>query len=385
MKWDKRYLKYCQTDRQREVLSAVLVSDTISEAAKILGIARRNVHLILARIKTRAALKGFSPDEDLDRPVPPGFEVTGVSTYRDGQWLKIRPERETEQENLLTVCRELAEEFRGSIPEIPYYRAPLTTREDVVTAYPMGDPHIGMYAWAEEAGEKFNLEIAEQNLVSAADKLVSLAPESNVGLVINLGDYIHINDTSNKTPKSGHPLDVDGRLGEVLRCGVRTLCRIINRAAEKHKVVYVFSAYGNHDPTLTLLLQMILEAMYSENPRVKVEPSYQAFQYYQFGKVLLGITHGDKAKPDQLGQVMAADKPKEWGETRHRYWYCGHIHHTVTKEVPGCLVESFRTFAPRDNYAQSYGYRSRRDMKAIVLHKEHGEISRYTVTPEMLV
>ncbi|MGG4646026.1 hypothetical protein [Pseudomonas aeruginosa] len=85
-----------------------------------------------------------------------------------------------------------------------------------------------------------------------------------------------------------------------------------------------------------------------------------------------------------LPGVMATDRAKDWGETIHRYWYTGHIHHESKKEFPGCVVESFNTLAPADSYAHSGGYRARQNMKCVVLHKEHGEVARHTVSPDML-
>jgi hypothetical protein len=77
---------------------------------------------------------------------------------------------------------------------------------------------------------------------------------------------------------------------------------------------------------------------------------------------------------------MANDRPEQWGATRHRYFYKGHIHHKdkqVCKEHPGCTVEAFRTMAARDAWHGTEGYRAGRDMTCIVLHAEHGEIERF--------
>ena len=40
--------------------------------------------------------------------------------------------------------------------------------------------------------------------------------------------------------------------------------------------------------------------------------------------------------------------------------------------------------APPDAYGAGEGYRSPRSMKAIVFHRERGEVERHTVTPGML-
>ena len=80
---------------------------------------------------------------------------------------------------------------------------------------------------------------------------------------------------------------------------------------------------------------------------------------------------------------MAADRAKDWGETEHRYWLCGHIHHASMKEYPGVQVESFGTLAGNDAYAANGGWRSQRNMQAIVYHCEFGEVARSRVVPDM--
>jgi len=82
---------------------------------------------------------------------------------------------------------------------------------------------------------------------------------------------------------------------------------------------------------------------------------------------------------------MAADEPEAWGRTKYHYWLTGHIHHLTRKEYPGCIVESFRTMAARDYFAQHGGYRSGRSMEAMVLHREFGEFARYTVDIRQLI
>ena len=81
---------------------------------------------------------------------------------------------------------------------------------------------------------------------------------------------------------------------------------------------------------------------------------------------------------------MACDRAKDWGETEHRFIYHGHIHHSSISEHPGVLVESFRTLAAKDAWHSSSGYRSGRDMKCIIHHKEYGEISRHTCNVAMI-
>lgn len=318
---------------------------------------------------------------------PAGFRVNGESILYDAKgdeiarWVKTSADKQRQLDALLAEAAAIAKPFAKSIPRIA---SPTKVNADLLVVYPMGDPHIGMHAWAEETGTDFNLETAERNLVAAVDHLTSIAPPAEQALIVNLGDFFHTDSFENRTRRSGAVLDTDGRWSKILRCGIRTMKRCVERALERHRKVRVINEIGNHDDQTSLVLSAVLEEAYGNNPRVEVDTSPAAFHYHRFGKVLIGITHGNNTKPDQLGQVMAADRPSDWGETAHRYWYCGHIHHDTVKEVPGCKVESFRTLAPRDAWHASMGYRSGRDMKCLVLHRQHGEIMRHTVEAGML-
>ncbi len=122
-----------------------------------------------------------------------------------------------------------------------------------------------------------------------------------------------------------------------------------------------------------------MQQFYEREPRVTIDISPAKFHWYRFGKVLIGSTHTDTVKKKDLGGVMACDRAKDWGETLHRYFYTGHVHHDSAIELPGVLVESFRTLAARDAWHGAAGYRSGQDMKVDILHREFGRICRHVV------
>ena len=62
----------------------------------------------------------------------------------------------------------------------------------------------------------------------------------------------------------------------------------------------------------------------------------------------------------------------------------GHVHHQDIKEYRGGVVEYFRTLAARDAWHAGQGYRAGRDMRLIVLHKDHGEVERHRCDVAML-
>lgn len=159
---------------------------------------------------------------------------------------------------------------------------------------------------------------------------------------------------------------------------------MIDSALLHHKHVRVISCVGNHDDTASLFLSIALENTYENETRVTVDSSPTPFHYVQWGKCMFGAHHGHTCKSQALPGVMAADRPKMWGDTEFRYWYTGHIHHDTVKEYAGVKVESFRTLAAKDAYATWGGYRAGQDSKCIVLHKNYGEVERHTVNISMI-
>jgi len=388
--------EFAQSTVQLRYIDAVLEHGSNRAAAEALGMNRRTVDEAIIRVVKAAAKRGWSPDHDMTETVPDGFAVAGVSTlYRKGldkdgaptknevlQWVKSKQDAE----KLLELAVEaIKEAFGDSTMKVPEIAMPspannknklLFNPDDLLIAYPMGDPHIGMYAWAEEAGHDFDVKIASRNLIAAMDRLVSASPEAKQAVIVNVGDFFHA-DTVANTSTRGTRMDVDTRWGNVLHVGVRAMRACIELALAKHEQVHVINEIGNHDEQTAQVLTLALSMAYEQNPRVTFDTSPGRFHYYRFGNVLLGVTHGDTVKPERLGEIMAADRQKEWGDTEFRYWYTGHIHTRKSYELRGCVVESFRSLAPKDAWTASMGYRSGRDMYSVTLHRKYGEIERH--------
>lgn len=379
-------LRAYATDKQWKAMEAIWEHGGVRAAARHLECAPSLVSRAYKAVKKKAAKAGYAPENDMIHEVPDGYLVKGASTlYREGkpilQWVKsaIDPERQEQ------ILREIAQGLAESLPQSPASPAPNSSNADLMVCYPVGDHHIGMYAWAEEAGGDYDLSHAESLLTGAMTHLVDRAPDADKAAMIFLGDYIHYDGMVPQTPTSKHDLDSDGRYAAVVRSAFRAAKVAIDAALKKHRHVHVIFEPGNHDPSATIFLQVAFDHMYEREPRITVDTSPRLFHYLRHGKCLIGVHHGHTVrKPADLPLLMATDRPDDWGQTNHRYWYTGHVHHDQRKDYNGCTVESFRILPPADAYAYNAGYRSVSDMKAIVLHAEHGEVARYTVNPRMM-
>jgi hypothetical protein len=383
---DERYKQYA-TESQAKYLDAINEHKSMGAAAAALGVNPSTVRGALEQVKKKAAIFGFSPEHDMVRPVPETHVAKGISTYynKDGkptaQWVKSSLIDAKREEVVRESLKALAESVAGLSPVIP---GPEHSEADLAAVIPVGDPHFGLYVWAQECGQDFDTDIARKLSIAAVDRLVSSAPACSVGVLLLLGDILHANDQTNQTPAHKHQLDVDTRFVRVVKVTVETWRHAIHRMKERFGKVVVKLLPGNHDPTAVWALAYALHAYFSSDPAVEVDLGPSKFWYYEFGNVLIGSTHGDTVKPERLPGIMAADRHAEWGRTKFRYWYTGHIHSKNAIEFPGCQWESFRTLAPADSYAASHGYRSGRDMVLIVQHREFGEVERHRVDVGML-
>ena len=386
---DPRLLDFCTTEKQTEKIEAWIKHGSFRKAAAALGFSNKSsVSNAVNAVRAKAALHGYAPDHDMTRPAAPGYTVKGTSTLYDkdghmaAQWVKTTADQTAKQERFEAMLAELCEGVEGRSNPAPL---PKSQSSDLINVIPMGDPHCGMLAWSKETGESFDLDEFERRMRGAVTHLVSSAPECDEALFINLGDFFHSDNESNRTPASGNPLDVDGRFAKVAMIAFRSMVHAIDLLKAKHRKVTVWNKPGNHDPHSYLMLAMSLNAYYSNDDRVDVPVDPCMFSYMRFGNCLFASTHGHGPKINDLPLIMAADRKEDWGVTEHRFWFIGHFHHKQKiQDLTGCTVEIARTLANGDAWHHGKGYRSQSDMQCITLHREHGEVYRTTCNVSMI-
>lgn len=375
-------LPYCQTEYQRRLVEALSEHGTPARAAASLGIDLSNACKSLKTIKKHAA-KVAGPD--YRNPIQTeneGANWNGDTTlYKGGpdepwalKWIKRKPEVERAQKAL----SEFAESLQSDItPAKPVAKPKGRYNDDLMTAIFIGDAHVGMRAFGKETrSADFDTDINTCVLAEAIDDLVSRAPDSKTGLLVDLGDFMHANSSHNET-FNGTPVDVDTRQYRTMRAAAEIMKYAITRMLEKFPEVVVVVARGNHNPDAAQAVQLIMEFFYHNEPRVRVLPSEGFFHYIEYGNWLIGVNHGDKIKSDRFPGIMARDMPQAWGRTTHRMWALGHVHHQNVREMEGCTIQTFGALPPADSWHASKGYGSKRVMQSITFRKSGGQHSSH--------
>lgn len=366
---------YAKTKAQLKYINAVIKHGSPRKAAKEIGCGKTTIYDCIKRVKINAAKNGFSPDNDMTHISAPGFSVNGVSTLynSDGnlkcQWVKTNKDKDRYEEQFNDFIEGLCEGIKGKSkttkePEKEY-------DSDLMSAIIIGDAHIGMIAYSEETKRSdFDTDIAVQDIRDAVDNLVDRSPNSETGVLVDVGDLHHSNNSKQMTGNETG-LEADTRQFRVLKMSGMVIRYSVNKMLKKFKKVRIVISKGNHNPEPAIALCIMLQFFYENNSRVEVLDTVGHFHYLTHGDWLIGVNHGDKVKSANLVSMMARDHPG-WSAAKFRLWLVGHIHHERAVEIGGCVVRSFNTLAPRDAWHTLMGYGASQSMSLLTFHKTKG-------------
>mgnify|MGYP006433489705 CR=1 FL=1 len=356
------------------------------KAAEALGVHPSTIDYSISRLMARAARSGYSPQHGLVEPYHDGYKAGKVTIQRDSQgtiertWERMCEDRERWQ----SIVDESLEAMREGIKRENPVKPPKATVESLLNCYVITDYHLGMLSWHEETGADWDSKIAEDLLTNWFASTVKQAPDSETAILAQLGDFLHHDGLESVTPENKNILDADTRFQKIVRIAIRSLRRIVRMLLKKHQSVHLIMAEGNHDPASSVWLRESFQALYEDEPRVTVDLTPDPYYCYEHGSTSLFFHHGHRRKPTNIDDVFVAKYRDVFGRTKHSYAHMGHLHNQQSSETNLMIVEQHRTLAAPDAYASSRGFMSGRDAKCITYHKDHGEVGRITVSPDMV-
>ncbi len=183
-------------------------------------------------------------------------------------------------------------------------------------------------------------------------------------------DLFNINDTRNAT-KRGTPQDTVLHHLDSFELILDTIVELINKAATIAPVDIPIIP-GNHDTDSTNLLGMFLSKLYRNVDHVNIDYRRIPRKYRKFGKNMFLFEHGDGMKASKIPIVMAQEQSEMWANTKHRYAYLGHYHHTREHDEIGCKIRHLRAMSPKDEYHFKKGYIGIPKSAELVIASEDG-------------
>ena len=311
-----------------------------------------------------------------------GIDVNSVSHY----WYKskkfsifAKPNEYTRDEFLKSI-EDLISNYSPSYPQIDYPK-----REDghLLIINP-ADVHIGKFADSLETGEDYNIEIAKERVKEGVKGILRNAESFNIERILFCigNDILHTDNTMGSTTRLT-PQDTDGKWFRHFTEALELYVEIVEMLIQIAPVDCIHSM-SNHDYMSGFHLAHALKSWYRNTDSVYVDADPKHRKYYSWKNSLIGLTHGDGAKLNNLPLHMAQEEPKMWANTKYRYWYLHHLHHKQRYKFIssfdniGVTVEFLRSPSGSDSWHYKKGYTG--SIKAVegFIHNKYGQIAHLT-------
>lgn len=278
--------------------------------------------------------------------------------------------------NPLDGVRELIlEDIKKYTPKYNTYKREKSSKGHLLVVDP-ADIHIGKLCSSFETGEDYNNQIAVKRVLEGVNGILNKSSSFSIDKILFVigNDVLHI-DNPKRITTSGTPQDTDGMWYTNFLIAKKLYVDIIEILMCVADVEVVFNP-SNHDYTNGFFLAQLIEAHFKDCKNVKFDCSISHRKYFVYGLNLIGTTHGDGAKQQDLPLLMA-NESQYWSICKHKYFYVHHFHHKISKDYMSVCVESLRTPCGTDSWHHRNGYQhSPKAVEGFIHCKENGQVAR---------
>jgi hypothetical protein len=263
-------------------------------------------------------------------------------------------------------------------PKYPKLFYPELTDSNLLVINP-ADIHIGKLASEFETKDPHNNDLIIERVREGIQGILSKTKGFNVDKILFVigNDILHV-DNARRTTTSGTNQDTDGMWYDNFLLAQRLYIEVIEQLVQVAPLHIQYDP-SNHDYTNGFFLAQTIQSWFRNCEEITFNVGISHRKYFQYGKNLIGTTHGDGAKETDLPLLMAQEASEFWHNARHRYVYISHIHHKKSKDYGSVCVESFRSPSGTDSWHHRNGYQhSPKAIEAFIHHKEQGQIARIT-------
>lgn len=247
----------------------------------------------------------------------------------------------------------------------------------------IADLHIGKLSSDSETGEGYNVEIAIRRALEGVESILQKTSGFHFDkILLPIGNDILHTDTPGRTTTSGTPQDTDGMWHDNFVIARKLYVHIIEHLV-KTADVHVVHCPSNHDYQSGFMLAQAVFCWFNKHDNVTFDVSNNHRKYFKYGNNLIGLSHGDGAKPVDMPLLMANEAKMDWATTDYRYIYLHHVHHKqVTKfesakDYMGVTLEYLRSPSSPDSWHHRNGYvKSQKAIEAFVHSSTGGQIAR---------
>lgn len=307
--------------------------------------------------------------------------------------------------NYFEVRDELIAEMKAAAPVYPKIERPNNPDNHLLIVDP-ADVHFGKYSTISETGELTTVQQTEKRFSAGIDGLIQKTSGYNLDKIVYVGgnDVLHT-DNPFGTTTSGTRQDINGLWYEHFWAAKKATITAIDKLLAVADVHFVFCP-SNHDFMTGFFLSDSIMSWYANNPNITFDVTPMHRKYFQYGYNLIGATHGDGAKENDLSDLIKIEAKRAYSLSKYVYWLVHHVHHKDKKAHRGstrlklekdhrnvtvfntgyglepedyCFVEYIRSISGTDRWHFTNAHvHSPKAMEAFLHHPEYGQVNRIT-------
>lgn len=335
---------------------------------------RRNISRIISKVETEQSHPGLTAEAK-----SVGIDPKSVDHY----WYKGKNysiHAKTSSANNLSwdqVADLVVGKMKGN-EVAPISRDFAVSDESHLLVIDAADIHVGKLASSYETGEDYDddeaVRRAEEGVFSVVESAMTYKIDHIVFVVGN--DILHV-DNARNTTTAGTPQDVSSMWYDSFNTAFSMYIRLLSFLSELSPVTVVYNP-SNHDYTSGFFLCQALKAWFNKYDNISWDDDMKHRKYFRYHNSLIGTTHGDGAKVEDLPLLMAVES-KDFTECSHRYFYTHHKHHKVAKDYIGVTIESVRSPSSADSWHHRNGYQhAPKSVEGFIHSKKRGQVARIT-------
>ncbi len=324
------------------------------------------------------------------------FEVTKYSERNpvDGSWTQYKP-----LDNGGFDKEAIIEEMKAHAPIYPIIKRDTKRKENLLVIDP-ADIHLDKLSYNMGVYDNFNLKDAKNVVQQAILRLLDLAKGFDISQIVFVAgnDILHT-DLQGRSTTSGTPQDSGAMWYNAFQAAkdlyIWTIEALVTLAD-----VHVIFCPSNHDFQSGYMLLDSIYSWFHKSENISFDISMAHRKYFDWGKNLLGFTHGDGAKESDLAEHMAAENRENglWSKTSLSYFYVHHLHHKIRKKGGRQIekdkysttilgtnktekdfeVEYVRSPSKTDYWHHKSGYYNFMAVECFIHSFDKGQIARFT-------
>ena len=309
-------------------------------------------------------------------------ELEGMAAPENAKmyWIKkkgisVLIKNEEDQVSYQDIRDDLIEEMSAHSPSYPTLERKKINDGHLMVLDP-ADIHIGKLCKSFETGEDYDSQLAVKRVHEGVQGIIDKSSGFNIDQILFVGgnDILHI-DTPKRTTTSGTTQDTDSMWYDNFLTAKKLYVEVLEKLASLADVHFVYCP-SNHDFMSGFMLCDAISAWFRNAKNITFDVSMQHRKYYRYHNNVIGLTHGDGAKTQDLPLLMAQESGEDW-LAEHRYIYGHHVHHKTSKDFGSVCVETLRSPSGTDGWHHRNGYQhAPKAVEGFIHSKKHGQVAR---------